>query len=59
MVGTSAAFAAAHGLVNGFAALVPVRGRGGVPALRTGSLYPGMLLHGTFNALALAVAFAT
>jgi membrane protease YdiL (CAAX protease family) len=27
--------------------------------LRTGSLYPGMLLHGTFNALALAVAFAT
>jgi membrane protease YdiL (CAAX protease family) len=27
--------------------------------LRTGSIYPGMLLHGSFNALALVVAFAT
>jgi membrane protease YdiL (CAAX protease family) len=27
--------------------------------LRTHSLYPSMLLHGSFNALALAVAFAT
>ena len=26
--------------------------------LRTGSIYPGMLLHASFNALALAVAFA-
>jgi membrane protease YdiL (CAAX protease family) len=25
--------------------------------VRTGSIYPGMLLHGTFNALALTVAF--
>jgi CAAX protease family protein len=57
-VGTSAAFAAAHGLVNGFAALGLFGAAVAFLRLRTGSLYPGMLLHATFNALALAVAFA-
>jgi membrane protease YdiL (CAAX protease family) len=58
VLGTALAFAADHGLVEGFPALflfglavVTVR-------LRTGSLYPGMMLHATFNAFALAVAVA-
>ena len=59
LVVTSAAFAAAHGLVNGFAALFLFGAAVAFLRLRTDSLYPGMLLHGTFNALALAVAFAT
>lgn len=57
-VGTSVAFAAAHGLVNGFAALFLFGAAVAFLRMRTGSLYPGMLLHGTFNALALLVAFA-
>ena len=56
---TSAAFAAAHGLVNGFPALFLFGVAVGFLRLRTRSLYPSMLLHGSFNALALAVAFAT
>ena len=52
------AFAAAHGLVDGFPALFLFGAAVAFLRLRTGSLYPGMLLHGTFNALALAVAFA-
>jgi CAAX protease family protein len=59
LVVTSTAFAAAHGLVNGFPALFLFGAAVGFLRLRTGSLYPGMLLHGSFNALALAVAFAT
>jgi membrane protease YdiL (CAAX protease family) len=59
LVVTSAAFAAAHGLVNGFPALFLFGTAVAFLRIRTGSLYPGMLLHGTFNALALAVAFAT
>jgi membrane protease YdiL (CAAX protease family) len=58
VVGTSLAFAADHGLVEGFPALF-VFGLGvAVVRLRTGSIYPGMLLHACFNALALAEAFA-
>lgn len=58
LVGTSVAFAAAHGLVNGFPALFLFGAAVAFLRLRTGSLYPGMLLHGSFNALALVVAFA-
>ncbi|HEY8842773.1 MAG TPA: CPBP family intramembrane glutamic endopeptidase [Gaiellaceae bacterium] len=58
LIGTSIAFAAAHGLVNGFPALLLFGAAVAFLRLRTGSLYPGMLLHGSFNALALAVAFA-
>jgi CAAX protease family protein len=58
LVGTSAAFAAAHGLVNGFPALFLFGAAVAFLRLRTGSLYPGMLLHASFNALALTVAFA-
>ena len=59
LVITSAAFAAAHGLVNGFPSLFLFGAAVGFLRLRTASLYPGMLLHASFNALALTVAFAT
>jgi membrane protease YdiL (CAAX protease family) len=58
LVGTSIAFAAAHGLVNGFPGLFLFGGAVVLLRLRTESLYPGMLLHASFNALALTVAFA-
>jgi uncharacterized protein len=58
VVGTAVAFAADHGLVEGFPALFLFGITVGVVRLRTGSLYPGMLLHASFNAFALAVAVA-
>jgi membrane protease YdiL (CAAX protease family) len=58
LIGTSVAFAAAHGLVNGFPGLFLFGVAVALLRLRTGSLYPGMLLHASFNALALTVAFA-
>jgi membrane protease YdiL (CAAX protease family) len=57
VVGTSAAFAAAHGLIAGFLALFLFGLAVGFLRLRTGSVYPGMLLHACFNALALVGAF--
>ena len=58
VVVTSAAFAAAHGLVAGFPALFVFAVGVALVRLRTDSIYPGMLLHASFNALALAAAFA-
>jgi membrane protease YdiL (CAAX protease family) len=58
LAATSVAFAAAHGLVEGFPALLLFGVAVGFLRLRTGSVYPGMLLHACFNALALASAFA-
>jgi membrane protease YdiL (CAAX protease family) len=58
VVGTATAFAADHGLVEGFPALFLFGIAVAIVRLRTGSLYPGMLLHATFNAFALAVAVA-
>jgi membrane protease YdiL (CAAX protease family) len=58
VLGTATAFAADHGLVEGFPALFLFGVAVALVRLRTGSLYPGMLLHGSFNALALAVAVA-
>jgi CAAX protease family protein len=58
VAGTSAAFAAAHGLVTGFPALFVFAVAVAVVRLRTGSVFPGMLLHASFNGLALAAAFA-
>lgn len=57
VVGTSIAFAAAHGLVNGFLPLFLFAAAVAFVRLRTDSLYPGMLMHATFNSLALAGAF--
>lgn len=58
LAGTAAAFAAAHGLVEGFPALFAFGLAVALVRLRTGSVYPGMFLHACFNALALADAFA-
>ena len=58
VVGTAVAFAADHGLVEGFPALFLFGLAVALVRLRTGSLYPGMLLHASFNAFALAVAVA-
>jgi membrane protease YdiL (CAAX protease family) len=58
VLGTAVAFAADHGLVEGFPALLLFGITVALVRLRTGSLYPGMLLHASFNAFALAVAVA-
>jgi CAAX protease family protein len=58
VLGTAAAFAAAHGLVAGFPALFVFGVAIAVLRLRTGSVYPGMIFHACFNAAALAVALA-
>ena len=58
VLGTAVAFAADHGLVEGFPALFLFGIAVALVRLRTGSLYPGMLLHASFNAFALAVAVA-
>ncbi|HSC51955.1 MAG TPA: CPBP family intramembrane glutamic endopeptidase [Gaiellaceae bacterium] len=56
VVGTAVAFAADHGLVEGFPALLLFGLGVALVRLRTGSIYPGMLLHACFNAFALAAA---
>jgi hypothetical protein len=58
VVGTAVAFAADHGLVEGFPALFLFGIGVGLVRLRTGSIYPGMMLHACFNAFALAAAVA-
>jgi hypothetical protein len=58
VIGTAIAFAADHGLVEGFPALFVFGVAVALVRVRTGSIYPGMLLHACFNALALVDAFA-
>jgi membrane protease YdiL (CAAX protease family) len=58
VAGTAAAFAADHGLVEGFPALFLFGLAVALVRLRTGSIYPGMLLHACFNAFALLAAVA-
>lgn len=59
VAGTALAFAAAHGLIAGLVPLF-VFGLGvGMLRLRTGSVYPGMLLHACFNGAVLALAAAS
>jgi membrane protease YdiL (CAAX protease family) len=53
------AFAAVHGLVAGFLVLALFGGALAWLRARTGSVIPGMLVHGTFNAIALIAAVAT
>jgi membrane protease YdiL (CAAX protease family) len=57
LTGTAAAFAADHGLVEGFPALFVFGLAVAVVRLRTRSVFPGMLLHACFNGLALLDAF--
>jgi membrane protease YdiL (CAAX protease family) len=58
VIGSAIAFAADHGLVEGFPALFVFGLAVALVRVRTGSIYPGMLLHASFNALALVDAFA-
>ena len=56
VAGTSVAFAADHGLVEGFPALFVFGVAVALVRVRTGSIYPGMLMHACFNGLALVEA---
>ena len=53
---TGLAFGLAHGLVDGLPLLVAFGCALAWLRTRTGSIYPGMLVHGTFNAIALIAA---
>jgi membrane protease YdiL (CAAX protease family) len=55
---TGVLFGAAHGLVLGFPILAFFGIVVGALRAKTGSVYPGMLLHATFNAIALIVSVA-
>ena len=57
VVVTAVAFAAAHGLVAGFPALLIFGLAIAVLRWRTRSIFPGMFFHATFNGIALALAF--
>jgi membrane protease YdiL (CAAX protease family) len=57
VLGTAVAFAAAHGLVEGFPALFVFGVAIAVLRLRTESIFPGMFFHAFFNGAALALAF--
>lgn len=56
VTGTSVAFAADHGLVEGFPALFVFGVAVAIVRVRTDSIYPGMLMHACFNGLALVEA---
>jgi membrane protease YdiL (CAAX protease family) len=57
VTGTAIAFAAAHGLVEGFPGLFIFGVALAILRLRTESVYPGMFVHAFFNSAALALAF--
>jgi uncharacterized protein len=59
IVVTGLAFGLAHGLVVGLPVLTIFGITLGWLRWKTGSVYPGMIVHGTFNALALAAAVLT
>jgi membrane protease YdiL (CAAX protease family) len=56
IIGTGLAFAVAHGLVNAFPLLAAFGIGLAYLRSRVDSVYPGMIVHGLFNATALAVA---
>jgi hypothetical protein len=58
ILGTGLAFAVAHGLVNAFPLLAAFGIGLAYLRSRVDSVYPGMILHGLFNAVALTVAVA-
>ena len=55
---TGVAFGLAHGLVLGLPVLAIFGVTLGWLRWQTGSVYPGMIVHGLFNAMALAAAVA-
>ncbi len=58
IIGTGLAFALAHGLVNAFPLLAAFGIGLAFLRSRVDSVYPGMIVHGLFNAVALTVAVA-
>jgi membrane protease YdiL (CAAX protease family) len=56
IIGTGLAFALAHGLVNAFPLLAAFGIGLAYLRSRVDSVYPGMIVHGLFNAIALTVA---
>jgi membrane protease YdiL (CAAX protease family) len=59
IVGTAILFGASHGLIEGLPVLTVFGlGQGWLRA-RVGSVYPGMLVHAAFNAIALILAVTT
>ena len=54
---SAVAFAGAHGLVEGFPSLFLFGVVIAIVRLRSGSVFPGMLFHASFNGIALALAF--
>ena len=56
IIGTGLAFALAHGLVNAFPLLAAFGFGLAYLRSRVDSVYPGMIVHGLFNAIALTVA---
>ena len=56
IIGTGVAFGLAHGLVNAFPFLAAFGIGLGYLRSRVDSVYPGMIVHGLFNAVALTVA---
>jgi membrane protease YdiL (CAAX protease family) len=56
---TAVLFGASHGLIEGLPVLTAFGIGIGWLRSRTGSVYPGMLLHGAFNGLALVLAVTT
>jgi membrane protease YdiL (CAAX protease family) len=58
IIGTGIAFALAHGLVNAFPFLAAFGIGLAYLRSRVDSVYPGMIVHGLFNAIALTVAVA-
>jgi membrane protease YdiL (CAAX protease family) len=56
---TAVAFALGHGLVEGLPILIAFGGGLAYIRYRQDSVVPGMVLHATFNAIALAVAVST
>jgi membrane protease YdiL (CAAX protease family) len=59
IAGTAVAFALGHGLIEGLPVLIALGGGLAYIRYRQGSVVPGMILHGAFNALALAVSVST
>jgi membrane protease YdiL (CAAX protease family) len=58
IIGTALAFALAHGLVDAFPLLAAFGFGLAYLRSRVDSVYPGMIVHGLFNAIALTVAVA-
>jgi membrane protease YdiL (CAAX protease family) len=58
IIGTGVVFALAHGLVNAFPLLAAFGIGLAYLRSRVDSVYPGMIVHGLFNAIALIVAVA-